>query len=97
MKPLHSLVCLLLAGGLSLSAHALADERLPAQHEPLTPTVVCTREASAAPRLAQGLPLACCKDHKGICGCRAGKLVCCDGTVSKDPACTCHADTGIDL
>ena len=36
----------------------------------------------------------CCKGHKGVCGCRAGKIVCCDGTVS--PNCTCHADSGIE-
>jgi hypothetical protein len=39
--------------------------------------------------------LNCCKDHKGLCGCRAGKIVCCDGTVSKDPGCTCHGDEGV--
>ena len=32
----------------------------------------------------------CCKGHKGICGCRAGKIVCCDNTIS--PTCTCHSD-----
>lgn len=36
----------------------------------------------------------CCKGHKGVCGCRAGKIVCCDNTVSPD--CTCHADSGIE-
>lgn len=36
----------------------------------------------------------CCKGHKGVCGCRAGKIVCCDGTVS--PNCACHADSGIE-
>ncbi len=46
--------------------------------------------------LAQGTPLDCCKANKGICGCRAGKIVCCDGTVSKDPNCTCHSDWGME-
>lgn len=32
----------------------------------------------------------CCKGHKGVCGCRAGKIVCCDNTTS--PNCTCHSD-----
>ncbi len=36
----------------------------------------------------------CCKGHKGVCGCRAGKIVCCDGTASLD--CTCHSDWGVD-
>jgi hypothetical protein len=43
-------------------------------------------------RLAQ---IDCCKGHKGICGCRAGKIVCCDGTASTEPGCTCHGDEGI--
>lgn len=37
----------------------------------------------------------CCKGHKGICGCRAGKLVCCDNTTSTEPGCTCHGDEGV--
>ncbi|MDD5388558.1 MAG: hypothetical protein PHD37_04390 [Gallionellaceae bacterium] len=35
----------------------------------------------------------CCKGHKGVCGCRAGKIVCCDNSAS--PNCTCHSDWGI--
>jgi hypothetical protein len=45
-----------------------------------------------SPHIAQ---LSCCKDNKGLCGCRAGKIVCCDGTVSKEPGCTCHGDEGV--
>ena len=45
--------------------------------------------------LAQALPTECCKGHKGICGCRAGKIVCCDGSVSADANCTCHSDWGV--
>jgi len=47
---------------------------------------------------AKGMHLAqidCCKGHKGICGCRAGKLVCCDNTISTEPGCTCHGDEGV--
>lgn len=36
----------------------------------------------------------CCKDHKGVCGCRAGKIICCDGAASTQPGCTCHGDNG---
>jgi hypothetical protein len=43
--------------------------------------------------LAQGPQTDCCKGHKGVCGCRAGKIVCCDNTVS--PNCTCHSDWGV--
>lgn len=39
--------------------------------------------------------LACCTAHKGLCGCRAGKIVCCDGTVSTAPGCTCRGDEGV--
>jgi hypothetical protein len=45
-------------------------------------------------QLAQ-IQTACCKAHKGICGCRAGKIVCCDNSTSKEPGCTCHGDEGI--
>ncbi len=44
--------------------------------------------------LAQ-IQTACCKDHKGICGCRAGKIVCCDNSTGKEPGCTCHGDEGV--
>lgn len=49
-------------------------------------------EACPAGANAQLAQLDCCKGHKGICGCRAGKIVCCDGTVSTDPNCTCHRE-----
>lgn len=45
-------------------------------------------------RLVQVSQTDCCKGHKGVCGCRAGKIVCCDNTVSVN--CTCHADSGVD-
>jgi len=44
--------------------------------------------------MAQTTQTECCKDHKGVCGCRAGKIVCCDGTVSTKPGSTCHGDDG---
>ena len=34
----------------------------------------------------------CCKGQKGVCGCRAGKIVCCDGKFSE--GCTCNQDDG---
>ena len=39
--------------------------------------------------------IACCKEHKGVCGCRAGKIVCCDNTASAEAGCTCHGDEGV--
>jgi hypothetical protein len=57
-------------------------------------------EACVAKAQGKGMHLAqiqtaCCKAHKGICGCRAGKIVCCDNSTSNDPACTCHGDEGV--
>jgi hypothetical protein len=57
-----------------------------------------TISPQACPADAKGTHLAqldCCKGHKGICGCRAGKIVCCDSTISTEPGCTCHGDEGI--
>jgi hypothetical protein len=45
---------------------------------------------AAGDRLAQ--QPACCKANKGVCGCRAGKIVCCDKTFSD--TCTCNRDEG---
>lgn len=46
-------------------------------------------------KLAQTSQADCCKGHKGVCGCRAGKIVCCDGTASTVAGCTCHGDDGL--
>ncbi len=32
----------------------------------------------------------CCSKHKGVCGCRNGRVLCCDGSLS--PTCTCLRD-----
>ena len=29
----------------------------------------------------------CCKKNKGVCGCRAGKIVCCDKTFAEGCSC----------
>ena len=29
----------------------------------------------------------CCKKNKGVCGCRAGKIVCCDKTFAENCSC----------
>lgn len=74
---------------------AIADPSLDAptaaaQAEPLSPEA-CLAKAKGN-HLAQ---IDCCKGHKGICGCRAGKIVCCDNTVSTEPGCTCHGDEAV--
>ena len=74
---------------------AAADSTLDRAHaatqlETLSPEA-CLAKARGD-RLAQ---IDCCKGHKGICGCRAGKIVCCDNTSSTEPGCTCHGDEGL--
>jgi hypothetical protein len=59
----------------------------------ITALQACPRQASQRIDLAQVSQSDCCKGHKGVCGCRAGKIVCCDNSVS--PNCTCHADSGV--
>jgi len=47
-----------------------------------------TAGGAAAGQLAQGG--ACCKANKGVCGCRAGKIVCCDKSFAAN--CPCNRD-----
>lgn len=54
----------------------------------------CLKPGDKKLDVAQVGQVQCCKDHKGVCGCRAGKIVCCDGTASNEPGCTCHGDDG---
>ncbi len=63
---------------------------------PPAPAVEAAAPATCRPadRLAQVTQTECCKAHKGICGCRAGKIVCCDGSTSKELGCTCHGEDG---
>lgn len=72
---------------------------LPAAADPaVTPAGVETISSEACLANANNMKLAqidCCKGHKGICGCRAGKLVCCDNTTSTEPGCTCHGDEAV--
>lgn len=58
-----------------------------------TPLETCPTSLKGM-NLAQVTSTECCKDQKGICGCRAGKIVCCDGKPSTHPGCTCHGDDG---
>ncbi len=100
--PLRAFLAALLAGSAALPAlPALADSnQAPAPAAMVTEGEHARLQAcpqGSGPRLdlVQGMPTDCCKGHKGICGCRAGKIVCCDGTVSKVPNCTCHSDWGL--
>lgn len=71
--------------------------------EPTAPAESARSQAQSTQLLAACPPEAllaqvnqsdCCKGHKGVCGCRAGKIVCCDNTVSAN--CTCHGDSGME-
>ena len=59
-----------------------------------TLSLVSAADTPYAPCLASADGLAqqqhCCKAHKGICGCRAGKIVCCDKTFAE--GCTCNRE-----
>jgi hypothetical protein len=76
---------------LSATGHA-ADKPAAFDHHAASVPAACA--TADQPRL-QVAQLACCKAHKGVCGCRAGKIVCCDGSTSNEPGCTCHGDEGI--
>jgi hypothetical protein len=72
-----------------------------ADSSPTAPAAAAQAEANTSEAClarAQGdlvAQLSCCKAHKGVCGCRAGKIVCCDNTASTEPGCTCHGDEGV--
>lgn len=74
----------------AIAAPSLEAPTAAAQTETLSPEA-CLAKAKGD-QLAQ---IDCCKGHKGICGCRAGKIVCCDNTVSTEPGCTCHGDEAV--
>ncbi len=90
---------------LALLAFVPACFLLPAAADStVDPTPAAAQPKSISPEAclanAKGMQLAqiqtaCCKAHKGICGCRAGKIVCCDNSTSKEPGCTCHGDESI--
>lgn len=70
----------------SVSAHAASERGEPPRPDacPLPATSVVLSQANAATD--------CCAGKKGLCGCRAGKIVCCDGKPSTLPACSCRGD-----
>lgn len=89
----HALNGLMVTFALCTSLVAWAGD----SHAPLqTPTTLSTAPLacpSPGKLLAEGTT-DCCAGHKGVCGCRAGKIVCCDNT--KSAGCTCHGDSGVE-
>jgi hypothetical protein len=93
------LIKLLLLTTLLFSGTLLAEtEGTMANGQTLSATELPLLQACPAPlgqrmNTAQVSQSDCCKGHKGVCGCRAGKIVCCDNSIS--PSCTCHSDSGV--
>ena len=50
----------------------------------------CLESAVKSGKSVQAAQAACCAKNKGVCGCRAGKIVCCDKSFA--PGCTCAQD-----
>ena len=48
----------------------------------IDPVQVCLAAATTAQQQQD-----CCKANKGVCGCRAGKIVCCDKTFADNCPC----------
>lgn len=84
MKTLHAMILLS-----ALSLLTVGDTRAVPQLErgKSDASLSCEElvKSGASPELLA--QKACCQANKGVCGCRAGKIVCCDKTFSKD--CTC--------
>ena len=73
MRAMRTLIAVLALAGMSL--FSVAD------------TTADTMQAclKAATTLEQQQD--CCKANKGVCGCRAGKIVCCDKTFADNCSC----------
>lgn len=93
MRP-SSLMATLALVATALIPPASAQDTVPQQ-------TVTSAEAAASDTCRDGAngthvaQIHCCKANKGICGCRAGKIVCCDRTASNEAGCTCHGDEGV--
>lgn len=87
------LIKLLLLATLLFSGALLANPTPAASSVPPTALQACPPSSERGFDTAQVSQSDCCKGHKGVCGCRAGKIVCCDNTVSLN--CTCHGDQGL--
>jgi hypothetical protein len=92
---IRSLLTLLAFAPLCFALPAAADSSASALFAAARHDAAATQACLANAKGDHVAQLNCCKDHKGLCGCRAGKIVCCDGTVSTEPGCTCHGDEGV--
>lgn len=86
------LAMLMYSGALLADTNSQATGALAAM-DIATPQQVCPVPSGQRLDTVQAGQSDCCKGHKGVCGCRAGKIVCCDNSAS--PNCTCHSDWGV--
>jgi hypothetical protein len=89
-----SLIAVLALVGAGFTFPAYAEPAVDATAATASIETVAPEACPANMKGAHVAKLSCCKAHKGICGCRAGKLVCCDNTTSSEAGCACHADEG---
>jgi hypothetical protein len=57
---------------------------------PAVQTGTCDEATPAAAGDERLAHQGCCQGRKGVCGCRAGKIVCCDGSFAQ--GCPCNRD-----
>jgi len=87
------LIKLLLLATLLFSGALLANPTPTASATTPAALQACPLSSERGIDTAQASQSDCCKGHKGVCGCRAGKIVCCDNTTSTN--CACHSDWGV--
>jgi hypothetical protein len=93
----HILAASLACAPFLLSMPVIADSNSPAAIETPAkgqPPMACLQPGDSKFNTAQ-VTADCCKDRKGVCGCRAGKIVCCDAKPSTVTGCTCHGEEGL--
>lgn len=92
---LRTLLVLFALSSASASFPAAADSSAAALLAAARHDAAATQACLARAKGDQLAQINCCSGHKGVCGCRAGKIICCDGSASTEPGCTCHGDEGV--
>jgi hypothetical protein len=91
MRRLHLAVLLVALSFVGVGESDASRRTETASSDPAGSCAVSVTSAATGETVAQQ---ACCKANKGVCGCRAGKIVCCDKTFSD--TCTCNRDEAPD-
>lgn len=92
---IRTLLAVLALASAFFSLPAAADSSARALLAAARHDAAATQACLARAKGDQVAQINCCSGHKGVCGCRAGKIVCCDNTTSTEPGCTCHGDEGV--